>query len=61
MLHTELYLVYGSLLHINVLKGQLLYLRSRVSPSQRGYGGQGVVVRGCQGTLGVCLAQDSRL
>lgn len=30
---TELYLVYGSHLHVNVPKGQLLYLRCRVSPS----------------------------
>lgn len=38
----ELYLVYGSRLHVNVLIGQLLYLRYRVSPSLEGIHGGGV-------------------
>lgn len=38
----ELYLVYGSRLHVNVLIGQLLYLRYRVSPSLEGMHGGGV-------------------
>lgn len=50
----ELYLVYGSRLHVNVLIGQLLYLRYRVSPSLEGMHGGGV-----QKGPPVCLAQDS--
>jgi uncharacterized membrane protein YgcG len=38
---TELYLVYESRLHVNVLKGQVLYFRCRRSSSQRGRKGGG--------------------
>lgn len=55
----ELYLVYGSRLHVNVLIGQLLYLRCRVSPQQEGAHGSGMQ-KGppslpCSGHLGCSL------
>lgn len=47
-----LYLVYGSRLHVNVLIGQLLYLRCNEPQPERACGG------GVQKGPPVCFAQD---
>lgn len=55
----ELYLVYGSRLHVNVLIGQLLYLRCRVSPSSRGFrewDATGTPQSALLRTVGLCVA-----